>query len=152
MEADRRPHRRGRVDGDLAVETARRWPAGRRAALAALALSGLRSQEVAGLRLRHLDFTHGRIVIADGKTHGSIREVHMSPFLRDELLRYIEELKLTGPDDLLFATKRGRRARDRTSTAACWRRPSRALLRRGQRAKTRCCHPRSRRTRCAGRS
>jgi integrase len=80
---------------------------GRRAAIAALALSGLRSQEVAGLRLRHLDFTHGRIVIEDGKTHGSVREVHMSPFLREELLRYVAELKLTGPDDLLFPTRRG---------------------------------------------
>ena len=40
---------------------------GRRAAIAALALSGLRSQEVAGLRVRHLDFTHGRIVIADAR-------------------------------------------------------------------------------------
>jgi integrase len=79
----------------------------RRAAIAALALSGLRSQEVAGLRLRHLDFTHGRIVIVDGKTHGSVREVHMSPFLREELLLYVAELKLTGPDDLLFPTKRG---------------------------------------------
>ena len=80
---------------------------GRRAAIATLALSGLRSQEVAGLRLRHLDFTHGRIVIEDGKTHGSVREVHMSPFLREELLLYVAELKLTGPDDLLFPTKRG---------------------------------------------
>jgi integrase len=80
---------------------------GRRAAIAALALSGLRSQEVAGLRLRHLDFTHGRIVIVDGKTHGSVREVHMSLFLREELLLYVAELKLTGPDDLLFPTKRG---------------------------------------------
>jgi integrase len=62
---------------------------------------------VAGLRLRHLDFTHGRIVIVDGKTHGSVREVHMSPFLREELLLYVAELKLTGPDDLLFPTKRG---------------------------------------------
>jgi hypothetical protein len=34
---------------------------------------------------------------------GSVREVRMSPFLR---LRYIEELKLTGPDHLLFPTKR----------------------------------------------
>ncbi|MFL6018713.1 MAG: tyrosine-type recombinase/integrase, partial [Gaiellaceae bacterium] len=72
-----------------------------------LALSGLRSQEVAGLRLRHLDVTHGRIVIADGKTRGSVREVHMSPFLREELLVYVAELKLTTPDDLLFPTKRG---------------------------------------------
>ena len=62
---------------------------------------------MAGLRLRHLDFTHGRIVIEDGKTHGSVREVHMSPFLREELLLYVAELKLTGPDDLLFPTKRG---------------------------------------------
>ncbi len=80
---------------------------GRRAAIATLGLSGLRSQEVAGLRLRHLDFTHGRIVIADGKTHGSVREVHMSPFLREELLLYVAELELTGPDDLLFPTRRG---------------------------------------------
>jgi integrase len=80
---------------------------GRRAAIAALALSGLRSQEVAGLRVRHLDFTHGRIVIADGKTHVSVREVHMSPFLREELLLYAAELELTGPDDLLLPTKRG---------------------------------------------
>ena len=80
---------------------------GRRAAIATLALSGLRSQEVAGLRLRHLDFTHGRIVIEDGKTHGSVREVHMSPFLREELLLYVAELELTGPDELLFPTKRG---------------------------------------------
>jgi integrase len=80
---------------------------GRRAAIATLALSGLRSQEVAGLRVRHLDFTHGRIVIEDGKTHGSVREVHMSAFLREKLLRYFAELKLTGPDELLFPTKRG---------------------------------------------
>jgi integrase len=80
---------------------------GRRAAIATLALSGLRSQEVAGLRLRHLDFTHGRIVIEDGKTHGSVREVHMSAFLREELLLYVAELKLTDPDELLFPTKRG---------------------------------------------
>jgi integrase len=80
---------------------------GRRVAIAALALSGLRSQEAAGLRLRHLDFTHGRIVIADGKTHGSVREVHMSPFLREELSLYVAELELTGLDNLLFPTKRG---------------------------------------------
>jgi integrase len=80
---------------------------GRRAAIATLALSGLRSQEVAGLRRRHLDFTHARIVIEDGKTHGSVREVHMSPFLREELLLYLAQHKPSGADDLLFPTKRG---------------------------------------------
>jgi integrase len=79
----------------------------RRAAIAMLGLSGLRSQEVAGLRRRHVDFTHGRIVIADGKTHGSVREVHMAPFLRQELSLYLAELKPSGPDDLLFPTRRG---------------------------------------------
>ena len=49
---------------------------------------------MAGLRRRHLDFTHGRIVIEDGKTHGSVREVHISPFLREELLVYVADLKL----------------------------------------------------------
>ena len=78
---------------------------GRRAAIATLGLSGLRAHEVAGLRRRHLDFTHGRIVIEDGKIHGSVREVHISPFLREELLVYVADLKLVGADDLLFPTK-----------------------------------------------
>jgi integrase len=80
---------------------------GRRAAIATLGLSGLRAHEVAGLRRRHLDFTHGRIVIEDGKTHGSVREVHIAPFLRHELLLYLEQLKPSGADDLLFPTRRG---------------------------------------------
>jgi integrase len=79
----------------------------RRAMIATLGLSGLRAHEVADLRRRHLDFTHGRIVIEDGKTYGSVREVHMSPFLREELLAYVAELGITGPDELLFPTRRG---------------------------------------------
>ena len=75
--------------------------------IATLGLSGLRAHEVAGLRRRHLDFTHGRIVIEDGKTHRSVREVHMPPFLREELLLYVAELRPSGADDLLFPTKRG---------------------------------------------
>jgi integrase len=46
-------------------------------------------------------------VIEDGMTHGSVREVHMSPLLREELLVHVAELKLTGADDLPFPTKRG---------------------------------------------
>jgi len=79
----------------------------RRAMIATLGLSGLRAHEVADLRRRHLDFTHGRIVIADGKTYGSVREVHMSPFLREELLVYVAEVGLTDADELLFPTRRG---------------------------------------------
>ncbi|HEY4277597.1 MAG TPA: tyrosine-type recombinase/integrase [Conexibacter sp.] len=79
----------------------------RRAMIATLGLSGLRAHEVADLRRRHLDFTHGRVVIEDGKTYGSVREVHMSPFLREELLVYVAELRLTGADELLFPTRRG---------------------------------------------
>ena len=48
---------------------------------------------MAGLRRPHLDFTHGRIVIEDGKSHGSVREVHISPFLREELLVYVADLR-----------------------------------------------------------
>ncbi|RKQ90876.1 integrase-like protein [Solirubrobacter pauli] len=79
----------------------------RRAMIATLGLSGLRAHEVADLRRRHLDFTHGRIVIADGKTYGSVREVHMSPFLREELLVYVAEVGQTGADELVFPTRRG---------------------------------------------
>src|SRR3954447_2889011 len=79
----------------------------RRATIATLGMSGLRAHEVANLRRRHLDFTHGRIVIEDGKTYGSVREVHMSPFLREELLVYVAEVGLTDAGDLLFPTRRG---------------------------------------------
>ena len=75
---------------------------GRRAILATLGLSGLRAQEVAALRDRHLDFTHSRIVIDDGKTHASVREVHMSPFLREELRLFQASLRSPSADDLMF--------------------------------------------------
>ena len=123
---------------------------GRRATIATLGLSGLRAHEVAGLRRRHLDFTHGRIVIEDGKTHGSVREVHISPFLREELLVYVADLTLTGADDLLFPTKRGTPHSRQNLNRRVLAPPSRAPLRRGPRAETRSCRPRSPRTPCAG--
>jgi integrase len=79
----------------------------RSALIATLALSGLRAHEVAALRVRHLDFTHNRIVIADGKSAESVREVHLSPFLREELIVYVATLTSPSPGTRLFPTKRG---------------------------------------------
>jgi len=79
----------------------------RRALIATLALSGLRAHEVAALRVRHLDFTHNRIVIADGKSAESVREVHLSSFLREELIVYVATLTSPSPGTRLFPTKRG---------------------------------------------
>jgi hypothetical protein len=49
---------------------------------------------MAGLRRRHLDFTHDRIVIEDGKTHGSVREVHPCPCARHRAARLKRQEKV----------------------------------------------------------
>jgi integrase len=125
---------------------------GRRAAIAALALSGLRSQEVAGLRVRHLDFTHGRIVIADARpTAASARSTCRRSCARSSRSTS-RSSSLRAPTACCSQPSAARRARGRTSTAACWHPPLCAPPRRELRAGTRCCRPRSRPTPYAARS
>jgi len=60
----------------------------RRAIIATLAASGTRNTELCGARWRDLDFQHGKVRIRRSKTARGVREVDMTPWLRDELLRY----------------------------------------------------------------
>jgi integrase len=60
----------------------------RRAVIATLAASGVRNTELCDVRWRDLDFQHGKIRIRRSKTAKGVREVDMTPWLRDELLAY----------------------------------------------------------------
>jgi integrase len=63
-------------------------PSARRAILATLGCAGLRNSEVCALDLGDLDFAHGVIHVRDSKTEAGVRQVNMTPWLRDELLAY----------------------------------------------------------------
>jgi integrase len=82
---------------------------GRRAIIATLGCAGLRNTEVCELDLGDLDFAHGVIHVRDAKTEAGIRQVHMTPWLHDELLAY----RATRPDAQLdepaFPTRTGAR-------------------------------------------
>jgi integrase len=68
-----------------------------RAMIVVLALSGLRASELTDLLWGDIDHTHGRIVLAKAKTPAGIREIHLSPFVREELELYRNSLT-TQPD------------------------------------------------------
>ena len=53
-----------------------------------LALTGVRASELTALAWGRVDHTHGRLVIADSKTEAGIREIYLSPFVREELALY----------------------------------------------------------------
>jgi integrase len=65
-----------------------RVPSARRAIVATLAASGTRNTELCSLRWSDLDFKHDKIRIRQSKTARGVREVDMTPWLRDELLAY----------------------------------------------------------------
>jgi integrase len=81
----------------------------RRAIIATLGCAGLRNTEVCELDLADLDFAHGVTHVRDSKTEAGIRQVHMTPWLHDELLAY----RATRPDaertEPAFPTRNGAR-------------------------------------------
>jgi len=108
------------IAAELGVaETTAIWLAGRyrregrasprRAIIATLGCAGLRNTEVCELDLADLDFAHGVIHVRDSKTEAGIRQVHMTPWLHDELLAY----RATRPDaertEPAFPTRNGAR-------------------------------------------
>ena len=75
--------------------------------LATLTFAGLRLGELLALRWRDVDLAAGRLRIADAKTAAGVRDVHLKPALRDELV----ELKANAnprPDELVFPTTTGK--------------------------------------------
>jgi integrase len=86
---------------------------GRRAALATLDLEGFRISELCDLHCSHVDLARSRFKLPDAKTPKGVREVEMTLWTRDELLRYREQRLRDGfpmgPSDHFFGTKTGRR-------------------------------------------
>ena len=57
----------------------------RRAMIVVLSLTGVRASEYVELVWGRVDHTHGRIVLDDSKSDAGVREIYLSPFVRDEL-------------------------------------------------------------------
>jgi integrase len=77
--------------------------------LALLAGSGLRIGEALALRWKHVDFGVGSIFVVDSKTTKGIREVHLTPALREELTLYRVDARHSEPSDYVIATGTGRK-------------------------------------------
>jgi integrase len=74
--------------------------------LAILAGAGLRIGEALALRWQHVDLGTGTLYVVDAKTAKGIREVHLSPALR-ELLTLARADRDPGPVDYVVATSTG---------------------------------------------
>jgi integrase len=97
--------------GELDGEARQDRRVGRRAALATLGLAGFRISELCGLRCAQVDLARARFKLADAKTEKGIREVEMTLWARDELVRHREqrirdEFPMT-PEDHFFGTRSG---------------------------------------------
>lgn len=77
--------------------------------LAILAGGGLRIGEALALRWQHVDLGTGTLYVVDAKTPKGVREVHLTPALREELALWRAETKHTAPEDLVVHTSTGRR-------------------------------------------
>jgi integrase len=99
--------------GQLDQDKQRDHRTGRRAALATLSLGGFRISELCNLHCAHVDLARARFKLPDAKTPKGIREVEMTLWNRDELLRYRDQRMRDGfpmgPNDHFFGTKTGRR-------------------------------------------
>src|SRR5436853_6749599 len=69
----------------IACERPMQTPLPRPAIVATLGAAGLRVGELCALNWGDVDFAHARINVRDAKTPAGIRQVDMSPWLRDEL-------------------------------------------------------------------
>jgi integrase len=90
------------------VRPNRKAPKRRRAMIVVLALTGVRASELTTLAWGRVDHTHGRLVIADSKTEAGIREIYLSPFVREELALYRASLpQAPSPSELVFTVRGG---------------------------------------------
>lgn len=90
------------------VKPRRAAPRRRRAMIVVLSLTGIRASEHTDLIWTRVDHTHGRIVLDDAKTKAGVREIHLSPFVREELALYKASLlQEPEPIDPVFAVRGG---------------------------------------------
>lgn len=81
----------------------------RRVLLATLALAGLRISEALDLRWRDVNLDGRRLQVASSKTDAGIREVDLTPALRDLLAEHRAGSSFTKPTDFVFTTSEGHR-------------------------------------------
>ena len=75
--------------------------------VALLAGGGLRIGEALGLRWQHADLGTGSLHVVDAKTPKGVREVHLTPALREQLVLWRAEAKHTTPSDFVIHTSTG---------------------------------------------
>jgi integrase len=85
----------------------------RRAALATLALCGLRISELCELLCAHVELDRARLKVIDAKTPKGVREVEIPEWLLGELRAHgdqrVRDLLPMGPEDHFFGTVTGKR-------------------------------------------
>jgi integrase len=80
----------------------------RRAMIVVLSLTGTRASEHTELVWGRVDHTHGRIVLDDSKSDAGVREIHLSPFVREELALFKASLPHEPkPSDPVFPVRGG---------------------------------------------
>jgi integrase len=73
-----------------------------------LALTGIRASEHTHLIWSRVEHTDGRIVVGDAKTEPGVREIHLSRFVREELVPYKASLpRSPTAADPVFAVRGG---------------------------------------------
>lgn len=77
--------------------------------LATLVLAGLRISEALALRWQDVDLGEGRLWIAQAKTDAGVREVDLSPRLKEILAEHRRRTDYCSVGDFVFATGRGGR-------------------------------------------
>ncbi len=77
----------------------------RRAIIATLTASGTRNTELCVLCWQDLDFHRYKIRISAAKTNRGVREIDMTPWLREQLLTYKASLGDVRPDGPVFPTR-----------------------------------------------
>jgi integrase len=78
-----------------------------RVLLVVLAGCGLRIGEALALKWQHVDLGASTLHIVASKTEAGIREVHLTPALKDELAKWSEHASFGGPDVYVIHTLNG---------------------------------------------
>jgi integrase len=80
-----------------------------RVLLEILAGAGLRIGEALNLRWQDVDLGSGTVYVRRSKTEAGVREVHLTPALRERLTLWKADAKHTTPTDFVVCTSSGRR-------------------------------------------
>jgi integrase len=78
-----------------------------RALIAVLAGAGLRINEALSLRWENVDTGTGVLYVGHSKTEAGVREVHLTPAVREELVMWRADAKHAAADALVFGTAKG---------------------------------------------